>query len=439
MFHRSRFLAPLLFVAPALLLVFAAPAAALDGHFLHGFGARNSAMGGAGAALVDTDPLTALAFNPAALTGLDGDHVQIGIEVIKGSPEVSSTVPTPFGPVSATTEDDTGAQPLPAVAWGRHRDGSNWAVGFGSIAMAGFVTDYPQDAQNPLLAPQPGGFGRVNSEYQYLRLPLAVAYQVSPKLSIGGALTLGYARLSSTAAAFAAPDCSGPTSCYYPAANSEGAWGSGFQLGLLYRATPTWSFAASYTSEQAFQDFEYHSSVANPNLPTFGTGRDFKFNVDVPSQVVVGTAWSPGSAVDLALDVRWIGYDGVDGLGTSGFNQDGSLRGFGWDDIMVVALGGEWRVGPRWALRAGYNHADSPIRDDLAFFTTPAPATFEDMATLGLGFKVDERLSLDLGYYHGFRNDVSGPFISPAGPVPGTEVTQSNESDSLVATLGFAF
>ncbi len=438
MFQRTRLLA-LLAALPAVLLVFAAPAAALDGHFLHGYGARNSAMGGAGAALVHTDPLTALVFNPAALTALDGDHVQIGIELLKGSPEVSSTVATPFGAVSGTTEDDTGVQPLPAVAWARHRDGSRWALGFGSIAMAGFTTDYPQDPRNPLLQPQPQGFGRVHSEYQYLRLPLAVAYQVNPKLSIGGALTLGYARLSANAAAFAAPDCSGPTTCYYPEADSEGAWGQGFQLGLLYRATPTWSFAASYTSEQSFQDFEYHSAGANPALPNYGRDRSFSFNVDVPAQAVVGTAWSPSPSVDLALDVRWIGYDGVDGLGTSGFNQDGSIRGFGWDDITVIALGGEWRVGPRWSLRAGYNHADSPIREELAFVSTPAPATFEDHATLGLGLKVDERLQLDLGYYHAFRNEVSGPFVSPAGPVPGTEVTQSNESDSLVATLGITF
>jgi len=435
MSRHFRFLA----VIPAALLALAAPAAALDGHFVPGFGARNTAMGGAGAALTNTDPLTALGFNPAALTAIDGDQVQFGIELIKGSPEISSTVQTPFGAVSGKTDDDSGLQPLPDVAWARHKKGSNWAVGFGTLAMAGFVTDYPQDSSNPLLAPQPFGFGRVNSEYQYLRLPLAVAYQVNPKLSIGGALTLGYARLSSTAAAFAAPDCSGPTTCYYPAANSEDAWGQGFQLGLLFRATPTWSLAASYTSEQSFQDFEYNSSVANPNLPTFGLDRSFKFNVGVPAQAVVGTAWSPTSTLDLALDVRWIGYDGVDGLGQSGFNPDGSLRGFGWDDIVVVALGGEWRVGPHWALRAGYNHADSPIREELAFFSTPAPATFSNHASVGLGYKVDQQLRLDVAYYRGFRHDVSGPFVSPAGPVPGTEVTQSNASDSFLATLGLTF
>ncbi|MGD2114140.1 MAG: outer membrane protein transport protein [Acidobacteriota bacterium] len=434
MTHRLR----LLVLVPALALS-TLPAAALNGHFVHGFGARNSAMGGAGAALVHTDPLVALAFNPAALTALEGDQFQLSLELIDGNPETSSTVPTPFGPFSGTTEDDTGAQPLPAFGWTRHDPGSSWAVGFGSIAMAGFVTDYPQDSANPILLPQPQGFGRVNSEYQYLRIPLSVAYQASPSLSIGGALTLGYARLGATPAPFAAPDCSSPTDCYYPAANQEGAFGGGFQVGLHWRVTPEWSFAASYTSEQSFEDFEYHSEVANPNLPTFGSDRSFEFNVDVPAQLTVGAAWAPTSNVDLALDVRWIGYDGVDGLGTAGFNPDGSVRGFGWDDITVVALGGEWRVGAHWALRAGYNLAESPIDEDLVAATTPAPATFEDHATFGIGYRLDDRLSLDLAYYRAFENEVSGPLVSPAGPIPGTTVTQSNESDSVVTTLGFSF
>jgi long-chain fatty acid transport protein len=137
--------------------------------------------------------------------------------------------------------------------------------------------------------------------------------------------------------------------------------------------------------------------------------------------------------------VRWIGYDGVDGLGTAGFNPDGSSRGFGWDDITVIALGGEWRVGPHWALRAGYNQAESPIDEALVVATTPAPATFEDHATFGVGYRPGTRLSLDLTYYRAFQNEVSGPLLGPAGPVPGTTVTQSNESESVVTTLSFSF
>ena len=60
-------------------------------------------------------------------------------------------------------------------------------------------------------------------------------------------------------------------------------------------------------------------------------------------------------------------------------------------------------------------------------------------ATFGIGYRAGSRLSLDLAYYRAFENEVSGPLLSPAGPIPGTTVTQSNESDSVVTTLGFSF
>lgn len=423
-------------LAGALLLP--VPARALNGHFVHGVGAQNTSMGGAGVGL-PTDALSALAWNPALLIELDGHQVQSGLELIAGSPEVESTVQTPFGPVSGTTEDDTGLLPLPAFGWSHHADGSRLAFGMGTLALAGFATDYPQGPGNPVLAPQPQGFGRVNSEYQYLRIPLAVAWQASDRLALGAALTVGYARLGATAAAFAAPDCSSPTDCWYPAANQKGAYGWGFQLGAFYELTQSLSLGASYSSEQRFEDFEFNSAVANPNLPTFGTGRSFAFSVDVPAQAAVGIGWRPTDRLSIALDGKWIGYDGVDGLGTFGFNPDGSIRGFGWDDVYVGALGIEYAPSARLRLRAGYNHSDSPIVPERAMLSTPAPATFEDMASLGLGFRLTEGLDIDLGYYHGFENEVSGPLLSPAGPVPGTTVTQRNSSDSVLTTLSFSF
>lgn len=416
----------------------ASPAAALNGHFVHGVGASNAALGGAGVAL-PTDALSALALNPALLTSLDGYHFQTSLELLAGSPEVSSTVLTPFGPFSGTTEDDTGLLPIPAFGWSHHREGSRLAYGMGSIGLAGFATDYPQDPANPLLAPQPQGFGRVNSEYQYLRIPLALAFRVNDRLSVGGALTLGYARLGATPAAFAAPDCSSPTDCVFPAANQEGAYGWGLQVGVHYQASPAWSFGASYTTEQRFEDFEFNSEVANPNLPTFGTARSFSFSVDVPAQAVVGVGWRPTERISVALDGKWLGYDGVDGLGTFGFNPDGSIRGFGWDDVLVVALGVEYRASERLSLRGGYNRAESPIVPARAALSVPAPATFEDHLSLGLGVRVTEALVLDLAYYRGFENEVSGPLLSPFGPVPGTEVTQRNSIDSVITTLSFRF
>ncbi|HEV3077497.1 MAG TPA: hypothetical protein VHB47_23960, partial [Thermoanaerobaculia bacterium] len=60
-------------------LLGAVPAAAGNGHFLHGVGAVNDAMGGAGVALPN-DTLGALNLNPALLTELDGSGFEFSAE-----------------------------------------------------------------------------------------------------------------------------------------------------------------------------------------------------------------------------------------------------------------------------------------------------------------------------------------------------------------------
>ena len=54
-----------------LALFVAAPSWAGNGNMLHGFGAVNSSMGGAGAGLWVDDPVGALMFNPALISQSD--------------------------------------------------------------------------------------------------------------------------------------------------------------------------------------------------------------------------------------------------------------------------------------------------------------------------------------------------------------------------------
>src|SRR5437763_906227 len=85
--------------------------------------------------------------------------------------------------------------------------------------------DYPQDSTNPILAPQPIGFGRVYSNYQLLKVPTVLSWQLSDAFSFGLSLNAAYATLTANPAGFAAPDCSGPAGpCFVPSVNDDSAW-----------------------------------------------------------------------------------------------------------------------------------------------------------------------------------------------------------------------
>ena len=407
------------------------PASAGNGHFLHGIGAVNSSMGGAGVALPN-DALGALNLNPALLVALDGRRFEFSVELNDAQNALESRV----GPFSGRTEEAGDPAVIPSFGWTRHQAGARSAVGVGFLGLAGFGVDYPQDPRNPALAPQPIGLGRFYSNYQFLKIPFAYARQVNDRLSVGASLNGGWARLTGEPVGFAAPDC-GPNGCFFPRVDGDSATGFGATLGLLWEASDRLNVGLAVSTPVYFDDFEWNTTHANPALPNFGTDRNVVFNLDAPPSVVAGLGWTPSDRLQVALDVKWIGYSSTDGFDESGIGPNGAVRGLGWDDIFVVALGAQFAATDRLTLRGGVNHGDNPIPDELSFFSITAPAVFEDHVTLGLGFRAYDDLTLNLGYYHVFENDVSGPIPSPVGPVPGTAVVNEMTMDAVLLTFSF--
>lgn len=400
-----------------------APVWAGNGNALHGIGAVNSSMGGAGVALPN-DALGALNLNPALLTQLDGHQFEFSAELADDDITVESQV----GPFKGKTEHTADPALIPAFGFTAHKPGSRVAYGVGFLGLAGFGADFPQDSTNPIFAPQPFGFGHVYSSYAMLKVASVFSYQVNDNLSLGGAFLAGRASLTARPAGFAAPDCSPGGVCFVPSTDTDSAWGFGAQVGVLYKVNDRFNIGASYQSEMKFQDFEWNSAVANPNLPTFGTDRKIKLKVNNPANVVVGIGLTPTDRLKISLDGKEMFFKDAEGFGNV----------LGWDDILAFGAGVQFQAAPRLTLRAGYNHTQNAIPDDAAFFNVASPAIFGNHATVGLGLGVTETLTLNLGYYRAFATSISGPFISPViGPVPGTRVTTETSINSILATFSF--
>lgn len=418
---RTRF--TLLFAAA--LASAAAPLAAGNGHFLHGVGAVNSAMGGAGVGLPN-DPLGALNLNPALLTELDGNRFAFAAEYADASNAVESQV----GPFSGRTEESGDEAIIPAFGWTRHKPGSRFASGMGFLGRAGFGVDYPQDPTNPILAPQPVGFGRVYAAYEYLHVPTVLAMRVNDRLSLGISIIVGRSSLTANPAGFASPDCSAGGVCFVPSVEKDSAFGFGAQVGVLYKINPAFSIGAAYTLEQDFEDFEWNSTVANPNLPNFGAARTIRFQLNNPAIWAVGLGFTPTENLKIALDAKRAEYGSAEG-----FSGPGSL---GWEDIDTFAIGVQYQATPMLALRVGYNKTDNAIPDASAFFNVASPSIWGDHYTGGLGLAIDKNFSLDLAYYKATKTEISSPFLSPVvGPVPGTRVKNEMSMESLLATFSF--
>ena len=428
-------------IVVGLLVLSPSSAHATNGHFLHGVGAINSALGGTGVAS-NTSLLGAFFVNPAGLASFSGTHIEMGFELLRPERTVSSS----FGPFSGSTTSVSAFTPIPAFGF------STWlndrvAVGVAGLGIGGFGVEYPADASNPILMPRPNGFGEVYSNFQMLKIAPAVAWKASSKLRLGVALNVDWASLAVNPMPTAAPAVDpGPDGkpftaddrAYYSSGAHAGtAFGFGMQAGLQYQVDEKFSVGLAYTSPQFFDDFKYQAVYENPNLSSFNTARTFSFRMDAPPIYAVGLAYAPTTTVRTAVDLKYLGYSSTKGFSASGYNADGSVKGFGWKDIAVVAVGVEYDATEQLTVRGGYNYSGNPIPAALSMYNIPAPAIVQHHLTGGLGYKLRSGVAINIAAYKAFENSISGPIQRPNGAVPGTTVTNTlNETSFLI---GFSF
>lgn len=431
----------LLAVAAALLAV-TRTASATDGHFLHGVGAINSAMGGVAVAR-SSSILGAFYTNPAGLANFGGTRLELGFELFRPDRTVSSSM----GSFSGSTTSSSEFTPIPAFGWSRALKGDRVVLGVAGIGAGGFGVDYHTDPTNPILMPRPLGFGEVFSSFQLMKIIPAVAIRATSKLHVGFAANVDWASLAVDPMPIASPAVDpGPDGIpntaddrafYSRATDADGSFGVGLQAGVQYAVTPALSLGASYVSPQRFQKFEFGAVYENPNRPDFNTPRTITFALDVPAVYGAGVAYTPSSRLTAGVDAKYITYASTRGFKLSGFASDGAVRGFGWNNIWSFATGVELRPMQQFTARAGYNYSGNPVPDNLTMFNMPAPAVVQHHATVGLGYEIVGGFGIDLAYYRAFKHSISGPFQSMAGPVPSSNVTSSLSESSFL--IGFSY
>jgi len=418
----------------------ALPLWAGNGPYLHGVGASNSSLGGVSTALA-TDVVGALTFNPALLTQFEGDQIYFGAEVFSDDPKATATFNgTPGRPDgSFTTESETELGVLPAIGFSHRFKNRPAALGFGLLAVAGFRTDWPQDSSNPIFLPQPDGFGSIKTNLAITKIPIAYAWEVNDKLSLGVSLVVHRGGLAISPLPPAAPDCTLPApgsgraaDCFFvDGDNVVSAHALAVQLGLYYKTSPTWAFGFSFETPKDFDDYTWNSLVALPfdRLPdgsvvpnsdngngtqAFGTRRDVSYPLDLPAIASFGIGYTPpDSKWRVGLDVRWFGLADTDGAGgVGGFRPDRGLNEIGWDDIFVGAIGAVYQQSPTTTWRFGFNYSETPIQEEVAFTSIGTPPTFKDHYTFGVGIALNQNITLDLGGYWAPERSVTGPLLS---------------------------
>ncbi|HRA89311.1 MAG TPA: outer membrane protein transport protein [Planctomycetaceae bacterium] len=399
------------------------------GPFLSGVGPINRSMGGASTAA----PLSAngaMYWNPASLAGLQGSQLDVGAELLVPQTQLSSTyAPGTFGPgvppvpLSGTSTNSEDVFALPSISLSFRPEESNFTYGLGIFASAGFGTNYAASslAGNPVLSPQPTGFGSIYSQYQVLQIVPAAVWHVDDCWSVSIGPTIDIGRLQIDPGVMLSSNVTG----YPSATHTTAAWGVGFQAGVFYQETD-WNFGASYKSPQWFQPYQIDSTDAT------GGPRSATFNLDLPSITSVGAAYKGVDRWLFATDVRYFDFQNTDGYGTSGYSSTGALNGLGYQGIFAVAAGTQYQATEALALRMGYSWNENPVPNSQTGPNVASPLIIQHQLSAGASYQLTKSLVLSAAWTHGFKNSISGPVVLPTGPLAGTSLTSSAYVDSFV-------
>lgn len=387
------------------------PSVLAQGVYIPAAGPVHRGMAGASTA-APTDAIGALYWNPATISAMDHSELGFGVDVIFADHHVGSSV----GAVSGTSSGEAGAVPVPQVGWVHHLDGTPFTLGLGVHGVAGFKTNIPGDASNPLLAAPPAGFGTLSAEAAFLQLAPVLSTMVTDQLTVAVGPIVTAAQIGLDPFVLDTPNANGE---YASGQASRYHWGGGAQIGFLYEHNCCWSFGGSVKTPAWMETFRFFGKDENNNP------RVLHADIDLPLIVSLGSAYSPSDDTLFALDVRFMDYAKADGFGDTAVFDAGRLNGLDWSSVFSVAFGAQKELSDRWTVRGGYQFNQNPIRNSESIFNAASPLIYQHVIAAGGSLHLSPSTSLNLAYWFMPENERTGPMVLPTGTVPNSSVTNT--------------
>ena len=423
--------------------VLVSPALATDGYFVQGFGAVNSALGGAATAGNDQDLIGSIYKNPATAILFADRTASIVFGDIIPSVRIDSSV-NALG-LSGTSDSTINGVPYLSLmtSWKSSNPELTWFAG--EVSEAGLSFHAATSATNPVFFPQAGangnpygglfgGFGDVRSSLYVIRLPIGLAGANPNRWSWGVALAPSIGRNLFTPAAFAAPSLgANGHPLYATVAQQDIQLGLGAQGGLRYEVDKDLSLGVSLSSPTWFHTYSWNVSDGS------GNSRTVTFRMDRPLTAQAGINYALATSTHLVADLGYIAYGSTNGFEHSGFRADGSIAGLGWRDSWTFELGVQHALTANIVVRAGYNYCSDPIPADMTFYNVGSPLHLEQHLSLGTSVVLAPGVTLDLSYTRGLSHTQSSPWYNPAGAVPGTNLTSEISGNEFAIGTTFTF
>lgn len=370
--------------------------------------AAASARGEAFAATADNP--SAIYYNPAGITQLEGHQVRVGAYGLKVDAEFNDSV--------SNGKDQF---LVPQLYYTYNPEKLPVAFGLGFYSPYGLSSEWPEDSGFRSVA--------IEGDLKYWTLNPVVAWEIAPGLSLAAGPTLNYSRVDIRQGVLPYAMAGGMD---YVRFQGDGTM-VGFSAGLLWQPHEQISFGLSYRSETIGN---YGGSMETTFHPALGVIPPAEFDSEAdlvfPQNVVFGISFRPTEDWNFEVNVDWTDWDRVDTLEVTGLPP----TTLDWESSFFYEAGVTRRLSSEWSVSAGYIYNQSCMPDENY---TPLVADLNrHFGSVGVNYD-GEHFGVSLAYQFGYgpEREVRGSAMTAVGESADGEY--SFMSHGILLSAGYKF
>ncbi|HTS17873.1 MAG TPA: outer membrane protein transport protein [Verrucomicrobiae bacterium] len=379
-------------------------------------GFRNPDQGAAATAqgnafVAQADDATAIYYNPAGITQIQGTEIANGGDLIfpdsrlkDGPPGTEMTKRSLIPFLYGTT--DFGI-------FGVHD--SPWRFGIGVNVPFGNEAVYNQNG--------PFRYLLTSANLQVINIQPTVAFKFNDHFSLGAGLNIYDVNTELNSHIPVSPSLDGR---FHFDGNglAEGA-----TAGLLWKITPQHSIGIAYHSPFTV-NYVGHADVNIPGV--IQQHSDATASMPFPQTIAGGYAFRPIPQWKLEADIEWTNWQPLRQLtlNAPGSQADGRSVPFYWMDSFLYEFGTQYDLNKHWKLRAGYIFSENSVPGST--YSPSVPDADRHVFSVGFGFNTG-RFFLDALYQYTIAADRT---VNNGTAADGTWLINNN---AVMSTMGMKF
>lgn len=337
------------------------------------------------------DNPSAIYYNPAGITQLEGQNIRAGLYMVSGGYDFES-------PTGTKAKANSDFQPVPQLYYVFSPEDFPLSFGLGLYAPYGLSLDWGQNTPFWTVAEK--------GSLLYLTINPVIAWKIHPKLSIAIGPTINYSEADFQ------QGIQSPIPGFLPNGQSRlqgNGWDYGFNAGLRWQPHEKWAFGLNYRYATTVNYQGTTELSPAPYTASVPSSASIRF----PQFAVAGVSFRPTKDWNFEFDIDWADWDSVNQIVIDSGALGQTVWPLNYRSSFMYEFGVTRQLGKGYFASLGYFYSEnsSPDQD----FNPIIPDTALHLGSVGFGYKGkhwDWTLAYQFGYNAG--REVTGDTSFPS-------------------------